>query len=66
MESDRVKYLGKSRLTGCTAVALTTLMWPLPAQAHLNSTGMGPIYDGFMHFVMSPEDFVPVLALALL
>jgi hydrogenase/urease accessory protein HupE len=27
---------------------------------------MGPIYDGLMHFLMSPEDLVPVLALALL
>ena len=38
----------------------------LPADAHLNSTGMGPFYDGLMHFLMSPEDIVPVLALALL
>ncbi len=38
----------------------------VPAEAHLNSTGMGPFYDGLMHFLMSPEDFVPVLALALL
>ncbi len=66
VEGDRVKYPGKSWLPGCAAAALTTMMWPLPAQAHLNSTGMGPIYDGFMHFLMSPEDLVPVLALALL
>jgi hydrogenase/urease accessory protein HupE len=38
---------------------------PAPAQAHLNSTGMGPIYDGFLHFLLSPEDIVPVVALAL-
>jgi len=37
-----------------------------PADAHLNATGMGPIYDGLMHFVTSPEDLVPALALALL
>jgi hydrogenase/urease accessory protein HupE len=37
-----------------------------PADAHLNSTGMGPIYDGLMHFLTSPEDLVPALALALL
>jgi urease accessory protein len=36
------------------------------AEAHLNATGMGPIYDGLMHFLASPEDSVPVLALALL
>jgi hypothetical protein len=27
---------------------------------------MGPIYDGLMHFLTSPEDFIPVLALSLL
>ena len=37
-----------------------------PAEAHLNATGMGPIYDGLMHFLTSPEDLVPALALALL
>jgi hypothetical protein len=26
---------------------------------------MGPIYDGLLHFLTSPEDLVPVLALAL-
>jgi len=41
-------------------------MCAVPAEAHLNTTGMGPLYDGLMHFLMSPEDFVPVLALALL
>jgi hydrogenase/urease accessory protein HupE len=45
-------------------LAIFTL--PAPAEAHLNSTGMGPIYDGLMHFLVSPEDLVPVLALALL
>jgi hydrogenase/urease accessory protein HupE len=39
---------------------------PARAEAHLNSTGMGPIYDGLMHFLMTPEDVVPALALALL
>lgn len=37
-----------------------------PVEAHLNSTGMGPVYDGLMHFLSSPEDLVPTLALALL
>jgi urease accessory protein len=48
------------------AVFLAFAMCPLTAEAHLNSTGMGPLYDGLMHFLMSPEDFVPALALALL
>ena len=44
----------------------TILFSSRPAEAHLNTTGMGPVYDGLMHFLMSPEDLVPVLALALL
>jgi urease accessory protein len=35
-----------------------------PAEAHLHATGMGPIYDGLLHFFTSPEDIVPVVALA--
>ena len=45
---------------------LTLALSSTPAEAHLNSTGMGPIYDGLMHFLMTPEDLVPALALALL
>jgi hydrogenase/urease accessory protein HupE len=37
-----------------------------PAEAHLMSTGLGPIYDGISHFALSPEDLVPTIALALL
>jgi urease accessory protein len=37
-----------------------------PAEAHLNATGMGPIYDGLLHFLTTPEDLVPALALGLL
>ncbi|MCC6193480.1 MAG: HupE/UreJ family protein [Burkholderiales bacterium] len=37
-----------------------------PAHAHLQATGMGPVYDGITHFVTSPEDLVVALALALL
>lgn len=47
-------------------VALAVALGCGPAWAHLNSTGMGPIYDGLTHFLMSPEDLVPALALALL
>jgi hydrogenase/urease accessory protein HupE len=36
------------------------------AHAHLITTGLGPVYDGVTHFLMSPEDLVPVFALALL
>ncbi|HYA21258.1 MAG TPA: HupE/UreJ family protein [Burkholderiales bacterium] len=47
-------------------IALVIALTCGPAEAHLNATGMGPIYDGLMHFLLSPEDLVPALALALL
>lgn len=40
------------------------LLAPALAQAHLVVTGMGPIYDGISHFVLSPEDSLPVVGLA--
>ena len=38
---------------------------PSRAAAHLVTTGMGPVYDGIGHLLLTPEDLVPVLALAL-
>ena len=49
------------------SLAFAVLALPCaPAHAHLNATGMGPIYDGLAHFLASPEDLIAVLALALL
>jgi len=46
------------------AAALLSLA--APAEAHLVTTGLGPVYDGIAHFVMSPADAALVVALALL
>jgi hydrogenase/urease accessory protein HupE len=43
--------------------ALAALL-PSPARAHLVTTGMGPVYDGIGHLLLTPEDLVPVLALS--
>jgi len=56
----------KSRLAFAVLGAVATLLTAAPAEAHLNATGLGPVYDGVLHFLMSPEDLAPVLALALL
>jgi urease accessory protein len=40
--------------------------YPSRAEAHLVTTGLGPLYDGLLHVALTPEDLVPVLALALL
>jgi hydrogenase/urease accessory protein HupE len=46
--------------------ALACALLPSPAEAHLVTTGLGPIYDGISHVLMSPDDLVPILAMALL
>jgi len=48
------------------AIGFFVAVCPAVAEAHLNSTGLGPIYDGALHLLSSPEDLVPALALALL
>jgi hydrogenase/urease accessory protein HupE len=50
-------------------VAVGAAAWvllPTPAEAHLVTTGLGPIYDGISHVLMSPDDLVPILAMSLL
>jgi urease accessory protein len=61
-----MKGTAQSRLPLYAFVAFACAMCAIPSEAHLNSTGMGPFYDGLIHFLMSPEDIIPVLALALL
>jgi urease accessory protein len=48
------------------AVALLSLLLPVRAEAHLPTIGLGPVYDGIFHLLLSPEDLVPVIGLALL
>jgi hydrogenase/urease accessory protein HupE len=47
-------------------VVIAVLLWPPLAEAHLVTTGLGPLYDGVAHFTLTPEDLIPALALALL
>jgi hydrogenase/urease accessory protein HupE len=61
-----MKRAPMSRLPTRFIVTLVVALCAEPADAHLNSTGMGPVYDGLIHFFTSPEDLVPALALALL
>jgi urease accessory protein len=48
------------------AIALLSLLLPARAEAHLPTIGLGPVYDGIFHLLMSPEDLITVIALALL
>ncbi len=47
------------------AAGAGALAFPAPSAAHLVTTGMGPVYDGIGHLLLTPEDLVPALALAL-
>jgi urease accessory protein len=51
---------------GPAAVLVAGILAPRSASAHLVSTGLGPFYDGLGHFLLTPEDLLPVVALALL
>lgn len=42
------------------------LLLPREAAAHMPTIGLGPVYDGTFHLISSPEDLIPVIALALL
>ena len=46
--------------------AAVVLSFASPAEAHLVTTGLGPVYDGIAHLVMSPADLALVVALTLL
>jgi urease accessory protein len=46
-------------------VGIGVLCCPSTSAAHLVTTGMGPVYDGIGHLLLTPEDLVPVLALAI-
>jgi hypothetical protein len=39
---------------------------PSSAEAHLVTTGLGPLYDGISHVLLSADDLLPVLAMSML
>ena len=53
------KYLPAAGLIGGLLLA------PGDVRAHLVTTGMGPVYDGIGHLMLTPEDLVPAVAVAL-
>jgi urease accessory protein len=61
----RIRNSLKPQLLIVLVAPILLMLFPAHVEAHLNSTGLGPVYDGLLHFVLSPEDILPVLALAL-
>ena len=60
------RVMVRRTLVSTAVVAFAGVLRPAPAGAHLVTTGLGPIYDGISHLLLSPDDLVPVLAMALL
>jgi hydrogenase/urease accessory protein HupE len=62
-----VKFFGqrKNWFTGL-AFLFFAVGLPLRAQAHLVTTGLGPVYDGMEHMLLSPEQWIMIAGLALL
>ncbi len=57
----------RSRLwTAASLGALTSAVSAGAADAHMITTGLGPVYDGVAHFALTPEDLIPVVGLAVL
>ncbi len=55
------------RTARCAGLALAALVAAsAPAEAHLVQSGLGPFYDGVVHFAISPDDLLAALAVALL
>ena len=52
--------------TAASLAGLTSALSSGNAEAHLITTGLGPVYDGAAHFALSPEDLIPVVGLAVL
>jgi len=54
------------RLARLIASFAAACLIPAQAEAHLMNTGFGPFYDGLAHPLVTPEDLLPVVAMALL
>jgi urease accessory protein len=54
------------RVLPVVAATAALVSWPTPAEAHLVTTGLGPVYDGISHVLLSPDDLLPVLVMGLL
>jgi hydrogenase/urease accessory protein HupE len=62
-----VNFFGqqKHRLTWLTFLFFAIGL-PIRVQGHLVTTGLGPVYDGIEHLLLSPEQWIMIAGLALL
>lgn len=62
MSPSGVRSRRRALALACAAVVVSAE----PASAHLVTTGLGPVYDGISHLLLSFDDLLPALTLALL
>ena len=60
------RRLTSLRVLPVVAATAALVSCPAPAEAHLVTTGLGPVYDGISHVLLSPDDLLPVLVMGLL
>ncbi|HEU4936149.1 MAG TPA: HupE/UreJ family protein [Vicinamibacterales bacterium] len=58
--------IGARRTAMIAGAAIGIALIPGRVEAHLVTTGLGPIYDGVTHVVSTPDDLIPTVMLALL
>ena len=51
---------------GAALCVVTGAVLPSSAEAHLVTTGLGPLYDGISHVLLSADDLLPILAMSML
>jgi len=64
MAGNRMKVIYRHAVITACFLVVSAFVLPSAAFAHLVSTGMGPVYDGAVHLLMTPEDLIVVIAIA--
>ena len=58
-----MKVIRRESALTAVVVFICLVLFPTTVLAHLVTTGMGPVYDGTVHLLLTPEDLIPVLAI---
>ncbi len=62
----RVRVSIAAKSSGMALGVVAGAVLPSSAEAHLVTTGLGPLYDGISHVLLSPDDLLPILAMSML
>jgi len=61
-----ISFCQRRRRLAWAAALFFIIGLPVGADAHLVTTGLGPVYDGMEHMLLSPEQWIMVAGLAFL